>query len=392
MKVNVVSPWYPDYARAYSGIFVHKQVTAIRSLGHQVQVHVPQIFPAPYGAVSPAVITSMSHLAHSHPERFFLVDGDTTYLPCPVPTGSGTTGRAGAFASGLALLDEVRPESFDLTHAHLGVPTGWALIELRRRPLVVTEHNSQLKDLLSVREIAAGYRRTIEESAVFVVVSEVLRGVIARAFGREAEDKVEILPNIVDLSDIPFHHRRLGLPKSWVYVGGLFEHKGVKKLLAAFQHYVRRHEPSARMTLVGDGPLRSWIETRAGSNGIRDAVVVTGEVDHAEVGAHLAAADVYVHLSPYETFGISTLEAIGGGLPVVSLRNGGAESTWGPIEHLVGKLLPRDASPSAVANQIAALAESPSLDPARARAFIEESYSPVAIGARLEEIYLRAAG
>ena len=51
MRVGFVTPWYPDYASRYSGIFVQKQVEAVIRAGADVSVEVPTIFPAPAGPI-----------------------------------------------------------------------------------------------------------------------------------------------------------------------------------------------------------------------------------------------------------------------------------------------------------------------------------------------------
>lgn len=71
------------------------------------------------------------------------------------------------------------------------------------------------------------------------------------------------------------------------------------------------------LTWVGDGPLRAETEALASELGVRERLVITGAVAPADVGAHLAEADVFFLPTRRETFGVAIAEAIAHGRPVV---------------------------------------------------------------------------
>lgn len=82
---------------------------------------------------------------------------------------------------------------------------------------------------------------------------------------------------------------------------------------------LRRHR-AAILLLFGDGPERARLERRADS-GVR---FVGFEQDRGVLATALASADLLVHGSPYETFGLSLAEAVACGLPVVVPDRGAA--------------------------------------------------------------------
>lgn len=86
--------------------------------------------------------------------------------------------------------------------------------------------------------------------------------------------------------------------------------KNLGLALRAF-HAVRERVPEVRLVLVGSGPLQERLRGQAG-------VVIVGAVPHAEVGAHLAAADIFLFPSETETFGNVLTEAMASGLATVS--------------------------------------------------------------------------
>lgn len=92
----------------------------------------------------------------------------------------------------------------------------------------------------------------------------------------------------------------------------------------------------ARLTWVGDGPLRAATEAAAREHGVADRLTVTGAVAPEEVPGHLAAADVFFLPTLRETFGVAIAEALAHGRPVV-VGATGAQSEYVPPR--VGELV-----------------------------------------------------
>jgi len=86
------------------------------------------------------------------------------------------------------------------------------------------------------------------------------------------------------------------------------------------------------MALVGDGPRRQELEALVAQQVLSDRVTFLGT--RTDVPDILATADCYLQTSKEEGFGISVLEAMAGGLPVVSTRAGGL----GPLVEGAGVL------------------------------------------------------
>lgn len=388
MKINVITPWYPDDTSIYLGVFVAQQVAALRNRGHEVVVEVPQIYPAPAGQVPAEVRETMQRLAEREPEAVYRRSGGTTWIPSPVPSRSGYSGRSSAFAAAISAKRSVLPVVADVTHAHLGVPTAAAVLDNCSTPLVVTEHQSTLDRVLSETASRLMYIDVIKRSAAFYVVSQHLSNRLADEFGADVAKKVRVMPNIVDLSNLPFLARSEFTCSSWIYVGSLAAHKGAQLLIKSFVEYRKRYDPTASLMAVGGGPLSDWAMRYSAAHGVADGLQLIGPVSHTHLSDYLAEADVMVHLSPAETFGIAALEAIGSGIPVVALQNGGAEDNWGAIAPICGSILDPNSSAEDVAASVNRLRhDSARLDLAEARRFVEHSFSAETIGNRLETIY-----
>ena len=126
---------------------------------------------------------------------------------------------------------------------------------------------------------------------------------------------------------------RWGVPAGVPVVGcvaRLVPRKGQDVLLRAWEG-IHRHHPSARLVLVGEGPMLRTFQRAAAR---ADSVHVVGPVAFDQLPAAYAALDVFA--MPVRTrragfdvegLGISYLEAQAAGLPVVAGRSGGAPET-----------------------------------------------------------------
>ncbi|MGF9566478.1 glycosyltransferase family 4 protein [Neorhizobium sp. JUb45] len=76
--------------------------------------------------------------------------------------------------------------------------------------------------------------------------------------------------------------------------------------------------PGMHLIIAGDGPDQAALETRAQRLGVFDRLHLIGPVDRSELGDVLAAGNIYVFPSVWETFGLAGVEATMAGLPVVA--------------------------------------------------------------------------
>jgi alpha-1,6-mannosyltransferase len=155
---------------------------------------------------------------------------------------------------------------------------------------------------------------------------------VARELERQGVDRVVRVSLGVDLGR--FHpgrraaaaetRRRHGLPEGplAIYVGRLAAEKEVDLLLTAWREVERR--TGARLVLVGDGPARRRLHRSAGSERLH---WLPFEQDRDRLADLLAAVDLAVAPCSIETFGLSALEALASGTPLLSADRGGVAET-----------------------------------------------------------------
>jgi glycosyltransferase involved in cell wall biosynthesis len=93
---------------------------------------------------------------------------------------------------------------------------------------------------------------------------------------------------------------------------------------------VASHRSDVRLRIVGDGPERIALMALAQSLRLGDTCEFVGHVPHDRIVVEYQRADVLVSMSASESYGMSLLEAMACGLPVLSAENDGA---IGIVEH-----------------------------------------------------------
>jgi Glycosyltransferase len=89
-------------------------------------------------------------------------------------------------------------------------------------------------------------------------------------------------------------------------------------------------EPDARLLIVGDGPGRAALEKQVNSLGITNRVVFAGAKPWNEIGKYYQLGDIFVSASISETQGLTFIEAMAAGLPIVAKKD---ESIEGVIKN-----------------------------------------------------------
>jgi L-malate glycosyltransferase len=154
--------------------------------------------------------------------------------------------------------------------------------------------------------------------APVIAVSPTTADRFAARFGRPVD---RIIPNgtdLVHLSTIPRSLERSDI----IFVGRLIKEKHPDLLVRAF-HLLIRENPELRLIIVGDGPERDAVRAEIRTLALEGNVTMTGFLDRSDdVIGLMKASAVFALPSTREGFGIAALEALGCGIPVVTIDHG----------------------------------------------------------------------
>ena len=329
MRILIVSHLYPSAVDDTAGTFVHQQVRALRSRGHDVRVI------SPVGWAPPGV---PRYAAHRSVPRCSRVDDVPVLHPRMLVLPGARLGPSIVHTTLRAIAGHVRRTyrdwPFDLVHAHMLIPDGWAAAASGHAvgvPVVATAHGSA--DVLATPNRSPAWRRTVVEAIteldqIIAVSHAVAHGVCDLARPRHG---VRVIPNGADPTrfsarDQIADRRRLGLPEDRpiaLFVGHLTDLKGIANLVEAFAAERLRTTPAPLLAVVGEGPLRTTLEARVNELGLGDAVRFAGKVPHDDVGTWMGACDVLVLPSLSEGLPTVICEAMVTGRAVVATAVGG---------------------------------------------------------------------
>ena len=123
-----------------------------------------------------------------------------------------------------------------------------------------------------------------------------------------------------------------------LYVGSLFNRRHIPELIDGFVRLAARH-PAARLEIVGDNRTTPPIDvdTLIAHSGAGDRIRARQYVSDAELSSLYARASAFVFLSEYEGFGLTPLEAMAAGIPVVVLDTEVAREIYGPAAEYVAQ-------------------------------------------------------
>lgn len=241
----------------------------------------------------------------------------------------------------------VRSHKLDLLHVHYAIPhatSAWIAKEMLRKDgdditVITTLHGTDITLVGQDRSYYPITRFSIEKSDRITAVSVFLKRETIAAFGCTGCD-VEVIHNFID----PDVYRRgryaaqlrdvAGDKKVLIHVSNFREVKRVRDVVRIFAR-VQQEIPSI-LVMVGDGPDRADAEEEAREQGLADSVHFLGKID--TVAPLLASSDLFLIPSNFESFGLSALEALACGVPVVGSNAGGLPEVV--VEGVTGMLRP----------------------------------------------------
>jgi N-acetyl-alpha-D-glucosaminyl L-malate synthase BshA len=234
-------------------------------------------------------------------------------------------------ALAVKMADVAEHDGLDLLHVHYALPHAISAIlaqqmrdGARRLAVVTTLHGTDITIVGQDQSYLPITRFAIEKSDSVTAVSRYLRDVTVSLFG--VKKPIEVVPNFIDGAryrpdGASEWARRFKVPGEslLVHVSNFRPVKRIGDVVEIFDR-VRRETP-ARLLLVGDGPDRSLVERLCREKGICDRVHFLGNLTGIET--LLPVCDLLLLTSDRESFGLSALEAMACGVPVVGTDAGG---------------------------------------------------------------------
>lgn len=313
MHILIISSIYPPSG---GGIFIHDQALALKKKGLIVGVLKPN-FPHPSRVFSGRFSWSCAQKPYSIDEipvrNFIFFPIPFFHLPITALLGS------------IALLRYIKLFGKpDIIHAHFiwysGV-IGCLLGKIFGIPVVVTCHHS--KHFYKIPKYNFFEAKFVLKNVDFAVsVSEFLRERLLTLYG---DYQITTIPNTVNTELFTPNVKDTSKRKLFHYtsIGKLREGKGYEVLIRAFSRIINLDR--SILNIVGDGPDREYLINLASSLKLDGKVIFHGKLTCDKLIGLLQKTNAVVSASNLETFGVTIIEALSCGIPVVATRSGGPE-------------------------------------------------------------------
>lgn len=211
----------------------------------------------------------------------------------------------------------------DIMHAHF-TNSAYAASKLKDAnniPLVVTEHSSQINKENIDEDLYQMAKAAYIKADKLIAVSPALADMIENNFDK----RPVYIPNVVNLDVFDYKEKLESETFNFVSTGNLVDIKRMDLTIEAFYKAFGK-DPRVRLTIFGQGPERGKLESIIGKHNLQSQVKLMGLQSREKIAQHLRKSDCFVLASQTETFGLSYVEALAMGLPVIATRCGGPET------------------------------------------------------------------
>ena len=216
-------------------------------------------------------------------------------------------------------------KNFDLIHCHDWITIN-AGIEIKRRtgkPLVFTVHSTEYDRTVNIyplNSIVEVEKRGIQKADLVITVSKQMKQQLIERYGAD-EKKIKVIYNGINAS------KYVGLTQKErknivLFLGRLTDQKGPYFFLNTAKKVLEKKN-DVTFVIAGQGDKLPELIKQSIYLGIGDHVLFTGYLSEEEINYAYAMADVYVMPSVAEPYGITALEAVASGTPIIISKNAG---------------------------------------------------------------------
>ena len=225
----------------------------------------------------------------------------------------------------------VKTYNIDILHVHYAIPhayAGYMAKQMLKRegielPMITTLHGTDITLVGSHPNYKEAVTFSINESDGVTAVSESLKRDTLRLFNIDRE--IDVIPNFISLKKHtePKECKRsvMAHPDERI-ITHISNFRKVKRVEDVVRVFAKIQEKiPAKLIMVGDGPDREIADQLFKNLGIKKRVLFLGNT--SDIEQILCFSDLFLLPSMSESFGLSALEAMVAGVPVVSSNAGG---------------------------------------------------------------------
>lgn len=218
-------------------------------------------------------------------------------------------------------------EQFDIIHAHdwLTFKAGINAKKISKKPLVVHVHATEYDRTAGLGANPLVYeieKEGLEKADRIIAVSNYTKNLIMREYNIPSH-KIEVVHNAVEFENYDVEPTKISEDdKIVLFLGRITIQKGPDYFVEMAKK-VSEIIPNVKFIVAGSGDMEHRMVEKAAELGIGDRMLFAGFLKGKDIARAYKMADVYVMPSVSEPFGITPLEAIKNGTPVIISKTSG---------------------------------------------------------------------
>lgn len=271
-------------------------------------------------------------ITYSQPVRLELLGANVHFHEVHVPNYPLFHYQPYELALSSKIVDMVKVHQIDVLHVHYAIPHAYAGYMAKKMlheegielPIVTTLHGTDITLVGSHPFYKTAVTFSINKSDAVTSVSQSLKEDTQRLFNTKKD--ITVIPNFIDLDKYTPTTKNcqrdlLAMPDERV-ITHISNFRSVKRIPDVIHIFnVIQKEIPSKLMMIGEGPEREKAEQLCTELNIENKVVFLGNSN--EVNKILCFSDLFLLPSETESFGLSALEAMASGVPVVSSNSGG---------------------------------------------------------------------
>lgn len=156
------------------------------------------------------------------------------------------------------------------------------------------------------------FARNYQKADLILYLTEYEKKLLVNHF-KIAETKIKIIPNGTDIEEIHSAKPFAKTGKILLIVSRLEKYKNIHLAIQAIPYLPEDYQ----LVVIGDGPYRKQLERLAAHLDIHDRVKFTGRLSNEEIYRWYKTCDLVLNLSDLEAFGLTVIEGLAAGKPVL---------------------------------------------------------------------------
>ena len=230
------------------------------------------------------------------------------------------------------LVDVIKSNKIDLLHVHYAIPHAYAAYMTKKMlfdigieiPIVTTLHGTDITLVGSHPFYRPAVTFSINHSDRVTAVSKSLKDDTLSLF--DIKKKIDVIPNFIDIEAIASKDkpckRSLLAEKDEKIITHISNFRPLKRIIDVIDIFKGINlKISSKLMMVGEGPEKRKALRYVSDNKLKGKVLFLG--NSSEIDKILCYSDLFLLPSEKESFGLSALEAMAHGVPIISSNAGG---------------------------------------------------------------------